>query len=224
MPPNHLSDSSGNIPYSFTSAPLSTLKRLTAEGLNLICLWKFLKFLGGSLFLFTIQSHVSSNSSLPFSPISAGAFEDVTFDSLMKPAQEYLRRGRNRIGRVLFIRWHFWWPSSTAFLRMVWQELANNVLVTRFRKLSAQCINTLLVYCQFTLGCSCNLFPWVVCIFLSPKLSRVRMCFSSTISFNGFSFIASFSGSCWAFINGSPNCWHTSMQLIGFSSSVARDI
>ena len=31
------------------------------------------------LILFTIQSHVSTNCSLPCSPINAGAFENVTF-------------------------------------------------------------------------------------------------------------------------------------------------
>ena len=63
--PNRLSDSSGNIPHSFTSAPISALKHSTAEGSNLIPLWKFLKFLGGFSFLFTIQSHICTNSFFP---------------------------------------------------------------------------------------------------------------------------------------------------------------
>ena len=76
--PNRLSDPSGNIPHSSTCSPLSLLKEWTAEDSNLIPLWKFWKFLGGSCFLLIIQFQDSTNYLFPYIPVKAGAFEDVT--------------------------------------------------------------------------------------------------------------------------------------------------
>ena len=70
--PNHLSLSAH---YQPTISPETFDRR----GFKLDSPLKISEVLRSFFFLFTIQSHICTNSFLPCSPINAGSFEDVTF-------------------------------------------------------------------------------------------------------------------------------------------------